>query len=170
MGTACTPCSAVALHAPVLAPSRWLTASPVTCTRVHCSWLSRTSRVVQTKVFFCPYGLCRALRHLSRRDELHAVVFQAWRSMITQVICRPCGLYTSLRHPIWIACGSLSGSARQELDTGYKSLDVLFVDRMCEFSHLVASISVDILPMSRHTVGVRAPSAEPQTASPIDGK
>ena len=38
---------------------------------------SRTSRVVQTKVFFCPYGLCKALRHLSRRDELHAVVFQA---------------------------------------------------------------------------------------------
>ena len=51
------------------------------------------------KVFFCPYGLCRPLRHLSRRDELRAVVFQAWRSKITQVIIRPCGLYTSPRAP-----------------------------------------------------------------------
>ena len=37
------------------------------------------------------------------------------------------------------------------------------------FSHLVAFISVDVLPVSRHTVGVRAPSAEPQTNSPIGG-
>ena len=51
VGTACTPCSAVALQAPVLAPSRWLAASPVTRTRVHCSWLSRTSRRVLSS---CP--------------------------------------------------------------------------------------------------------------------
>ena len=81
-----------------------------------------------TDVFFCPYGLCRPLRHLLHRDELHAVMFQAWRSMITQVITRPCGLYTSLRHPIWIVCGSLSGCARQELDIGRKSFDFLFVE------------------------------------------
>ena len=38
---------------------------------------------------------------------------------------------------------------------------------MCVFSHLVAFISVDVLPVSRHIVGVRAPSAEPQTTSQL---
>ena len=59
---------------------------------------------------------------------------------------QPSGLYMSLRHPILIACGSLSGSARQELAS---AANFSFVESMCVFSHLVAFISVEVLPVSR---------------------
>ena len=68
------------------------------------------------------------------------VVFQAWRSMITQVITRPCLLYTSLRHPFWIACGSLSGCARQDSTSAENpSTSYLWIE--CEYFRTLSHLS-----------------------------
>ena len=75
------------------------------------------------------------------------------------------GLYMSLRHPSLIACGSLSGSARHELASAANSwISHLWCQR-AYFRTLSHFTSVDVLAVSRHIVGVRAPSAEPQTTS-----